>query len=66
MLAETYRTPPSQLLRIEDTYAAWCLDEAVADYIARLREGQRPRAADADKPEGNLELIRRLREEMSG
>jgi len=58
-MAQLYQTPPSKLTGIEDSYEAYCLDEAIADYIGRIREKQRlkpPKTTD------NRKLI----EEMGG
>jgi hypothetical protein len=49
MMAATFLARPSQILNLDDPYEAWCLDEAVCDYLARLRAGQRlrpPKTAD--------------------
>jgi len=39
-MSAAYATPPSRLIGLDDPYAAYCLDEAVCDYMARLRGGQ--------------------------
>lgn len=57
-MAHTYRTRPSRLLGIEDAYAAWCLDQAIAEYIVRVKAGHRLRpAATSD----NKKLIDQMR-----
>lgn len=56
-MAQTYQTPPSRLAGIDDPYAAYCLDEAIADYIGRLRDKQRLRPPKRDN---NADLIRAL------
>ena len=33
----------SELLRVDDEIAAWCLDEAVFDILLRLRQNQKLR-----------------------
>lgn len=56
-MAQTYNTPPSRLAAIKDPYVAYCLDEAIADYIGRIHAKQKlrpPRSTD------NTELIRRM------
>lgn len=41
------------------------MDEAMADYAARIRRGEKPISfEDAQKPKNNLELIRRIHEEQ--
>ena len=48
-MATAYHAPPSRLIGLEDPYEAYCLDEAVCDYIARLRGGEKlrpPKAPD--------------------
>jgi len=46
------------LLRIEDEYVAWCLDEAVAEVIARLESKQKLKPK---KTQDNLALLERLK-----
>ena len=56
-MAAAYRARPSGLIGLKSGYAAYCLDEAVADYIGRLQAGQKlrpPKAAD------NRELIDKM------
>ncbi len=51
-MATAFGARPSSLAGIRDPYWAYCLDEAVLDYMARLKEGQRlkpPKAADNRK-----------------
>ena len=56
-MAQTYQTPPSRLTGITDPYAAYCLDEAVADYIGRVWDKQRLRPP---KKTDNRDLIKAL------
>ena len=42
-MTQLYRARPSQLMGIEDAYAAWCVDEAIAEYTIRRRNKQRLR-----------------------
>ena len=56
-MATAYNTPPSRLLGIRDQYAAYCLDEAIAEYIARIRAGHKLRPP---KTTDNNELIRKM------
>ena len=46
-MATAYAAPPSRLIGLDDPYAAYCLDEAICDYMARLREGQKLRPMKA-------------------
>lgn len=41
-MSETYRCRPSELLSIEEEYAAWCLDEACMFVRAKIDEGEEP------------------------
>lgn len=64
-MATQWRTRPSEILQIDDLYEAWCVDEAIADYAARLRRGEKPLSdEEAQKPKNNLDLIKRIREEQ--
>ena len=63
MTAMQWRTRPSAILQIDDLYEAWCVDEAIADYAARIRRGEKPVPfEDAQKPKNNLDLIRQIKE----
>lgn len=53
-MARLYQTPPSRLAGIDDPYAAYCLDEAIADYIGRIDAKQRLKPPKTDN---NRELI---------
>lgn len=44
-MASAYAAAPSKLIGLEDPYEAYCLDEAICDYMARLRGGQALRPA---------------------
>lgn len=35
-MAEKYRQLPSSLLRLDDPYTAWCVDEAITMFKARV------------------------------
>jgi len=53
-MAAAFHQTPSRLIGLEDPYEAYCLDEAICDYMARMHGGQKlrpPRAA------GNHALI---------
>lgn len=56
-MAQTYSAAPSRLAGIEDPYEAYCLDEAIADYIGRIRAKQKLRPP---KSSDNAELIRKM------
>ena len=62
MLALTYRTRPSEAMQIDDVYEAYCLDAAIAEYIRRLKNGERPREK-MEKTGDNHALIARIRGE---
>lgn len=40
--AQRFRTKPSDILRIDDGYAAYCFDEACCFIISQLEDGKRP------------------------
>lgn len=56
-MATLYKAPPSSLLGIDDPYAAWCLDEAIAEYTLRIRAKQKLKPADT---KDNAALIRKM------
>lgn len=39
-MVNVYKKQPSELLHIEDEYLAFCIDEAVALIITRLKDGE--------------------------
>lgn len=41
-MSNTYRCRPSELLCIEEEYAAWCLDEACLFVKMKVDEGEEP------------------------
>lgn len=47
-LSKTWRCRPSQLLALENTYEAYCLDEAVAEF-ASLVEAELDRVDESKK-----------------
>ena len=53
-MASAFAAPPSKLIGLDDPYEAYCLDEAVCDYMTRLASGQKLRPAKAP---GNRALI---------
>lgn len=48
-MAQRYRTRPSELLYLDDPYAAYCLDEVCCWISQQLEEGKRPFFRDADE-----------------
>ena len=57
VLCETYGARASEIVGIEDKYAAFCLDECVGEIIMRLKRGDVRRP---EKHEDNEELIKEL------
>lgn len=41
-MSNLYRCRPSELLHIEEEYAAWCLDEACMYVRMKIDEGEEP------------------------
>lgn len=41
-MSNAYRCSPSQLLHVEEDYAAWCLDEACFFVKRKIDEGEEP------------------------
>ena len=39
-VATTYKRRPSEMLGIEDAYTAYCLDEACAFIVQKLKDGE--------------------------
>lgn len=46
-----YNKRPSEILNIDDSYVAFCLDEAIDEFISRLENKERPRF-NQDKENG--------------
>ncbi|HAK42897.1 MAG TPA: hypothetical protein DCM59_09645 [Clostridium sp.] len=44
-----YNQTPSSILRIEDDYTAYCLDEAIAEFISRIKNKEKPRFDSQNK-----------------
>jgi hypothetical protein len=61
-MAAVYCQPPSRLAGLDDFYEAYCLDEAILDYTARLRAGQKLRPPKATDNRG---LIKAMKEGAS-
>lgn len=49
-------------MQIDDVYEAYCLDAAIAEYIRRMKNGERPREK-MEKTGDNHALIARIRGE---
>lgn len=59
-MAQRFRSKPSDVLRIEDGYVAYCFDEASCWIMAQLDEGKRPFFGRGDKngaASGNADTI---------
>lgn len=41
-LSREYQSRPSEIFGIEDAYTAYCLDEACAYIITRIKDGETP------------------------
>ena len=65
-MARKYGKLPSQIVGIEETYTAFCLDEACAYIETQLEQGKEPRWIDKEEEEKKdglaylLELQHRL------
>lgn len=42
-MVKMYQKTPSQIMRIKDDYIAYCLDEAIAEFIILIEKGKKPR-----------------------
>lgn len=42
MMAKMYHKLPSEILRIDDEYTAFCFDEASANIMAHIQSGEEP------------------------
>ncbi|KEH91685.1 hypothetical protein Z962_p0062 (plasmid) [Clostridium botulinum C/D str. BKT12695] len=38
-----YQKTPSEILKINDEYVAYCLDEAITEFIVRLQNDEKPK-----------------------
>lgn len=41
-LVQTYDLRPSEVMGIEDTYIAYCFDQAILEYFLRIEKGEKP------------------------
>lgn len=44
-MTRIYQKRPSELLNVSDGYVAYCVDEAIAEFIMHLEKGEKPRFA---------------------
>jgi hypothetical protein len=56
-MSAAYGTAPSKLVWLDDPYEAFCLDEAICDYTARLRGGQALRPAKSPDNRALIEAM---------
>jgi hypothetical protein len=56
-MAAAFHVAPSSLLKLSDPYEAYCLDEAVCDYIARLSAGQKLRPLKTNDNQALIEAM---------
>lgn len=42
-MVKIYNDKPSNLLKIDDPYTAFCLDEAIAEFIINIENKKKPR-----------------------
>lgn len=42
-MVKMYHKTPSEILKINDEYIAYCLDEAMTEFIYRIENGEKPR-----------------------
>ena len=59
-MALMYKATPSSLLAIDDPYAAWCIDQAITEYILRIRAGQKLLPPDT---QDNTALIKKMQKQ---
>ncbi|WP_163220821.1 hypothetical protein [Clostridium sporogenes] len=44
-----YHKAPSEILKINDEYVAYCLDEVMTEFIYRIENGEKPRFESRNK-----------------
>ena len=60
--AERFKTRPSELLKVKDSYLAYCLDEAANLLLSRIESGEEPAyIKDAKHRESVDSLVKRAR-----
>ncbi|APQ72239.1 hypothetical protein RSJ9_2672 [Clostridium botulinum] len=42
-MVKMYHKTPSEILKIKDEYAAYCIDEVMTEFIYRIENGEKPR-----------------------
>lgn len=42
-MVKIYKKTPSEIMGIEDSYIAYCLNEAIAEFIVQIESGKNPR-----------------------
>lgn len=62
-MSKRYSARPSELLRVGDDYAAYCLDEACMYILCRIeQDGRLPRALERlTEPESNADTVEKLK-----
>lgn len=56
-MVELYKKKPSNLLNIDDPYVAYCIDEAIAEYIFNIRDGKKPRTKANKQKNSGLQML---------
>ena len=56
-MVEFYKKNPSQLLSIDDPYIAYCLDEAIAEYVFNIQQGKKPRTKANKEKNSGLQML---------
>lgn len=62
-MSSMYRQSPSSLMHIADPYTAWCLDQAIAYLLMRLRSGDKLRPK---KTRNNVEMLTAMGVKIEG
>nr|WP_278001955.1 hypothetical protein [Clostridium botulinum] len=44
-----YHKTPSEILKINDEYIAYCLDEAMTEFVYRIKNGEKPKFINENK-----------------
>lgn len=42
-MVQMYQKTPSELMKINDEYIGYCLNEAIAEFIMHIEKGEKPR-----------------------
>ena len=56
-MSKTYHTRPSEVIRIEDEYTAYCFDEACAYFLSELSENKQPHFLEDEKSNPTLNKL---------